>query len=364
MRKRFLNKYWSVAAVLVAIPFLAGASEGTINTGSIVLIPVAPNIYAVDPQFAGAAGAVIVTDAGVIVVDTHGTPATAEALIRAVDRLDAPPIRYVVNTHWHVDHHSGNEAYRSAFAGDVTIISHDATREDIPTQGAQQYKDTAPYRSFPIDAADEQLEQNLDSHGTPLTAEQIADITAFRDAQSEFVVRDSYKYSLPDVTFSQSITIHGTPTAEIFFVDPAHTRGDAVVYLHEEKVLVAGDLLTRPILWSWSSYPSTYVQTLLELEQLEIEKIIIGHGGPVLEGTDYLVLVRHFLETIVAYSEQAWEQELSTDEAVANAESNDEIQSYRREFVADTEQENRMFGQMVGWTIGRAYEELQAQKPD
>jgi glyoxylase-like metal-dependent hydrolase (beta-lactamase superfamily II) len=144
----------------------------------------------------------------------------------------------------------------------------------------------------------------------------------------------------------------------VFFLHPAHTRGDAVVYLPEQKVLVAGDLLTKPILWSWSSYPSTYVQTLRELEQLEIEKIIIGHGGPVLDGTDYLMLVRQFLETIVAYVEQAGEDMLSVDEAIERAESNTDIQSFRRQFVADNEQENRMFGQMVGWTISRAYEEL------
>ncbi len=362
MRERFLNKHWSIAAVLALIPLLTGSSAGSIDTGSVLLIPVAPSIYAVDPQFAGAAGAVIVSDAGVIVVDTHGTPATAEALIRAVELLDAPPIRYVINTHWHVDHHSGNEAYRNAFADDVIIISHDATREDIPTLGAGQYKDTAPYRSYPGAAADEQLQQALDSHGAPLTASQVADITAFRDAQSEFAARDGYLYALPNVTFSKSITIHGTPTVEIFFLHPAHTRGDAVVYLRDQKVLVAGDLLTKPILWSWSSYPSTYVQTLVELEQLEIEKIIIGHGGPVLDGTDYLVQVRQFLEAIVSHSERAYEQDLSVEEAIASAETESEIQSFRRKFVADTEQENQMFGQMVGWTIDRAYEELQSRE--
>jgi glyoxylase-like metal-dependent hydrolase (beta-lactamase superfamily II) len=360
MRKISLKRAGSIAAIFALAPFLTGADAGSINTGSIVLIPVTPNVYAVDPQFAGAAGAVIVTDAGTIVVDTHGTPATAEALIRAVDGLDAPPIRYVINTHWHVDHHSGNEAYRSAFADDVVIISHDATREDIPTLGAEQFVGAAPYRTMAVDAANEQLQQALDAHGVPLTESQLADITTFRDAQSQFAERDGYVYSLPNVTFSQSVTIHGSPSAEVFFLHPAHTRGDAVVYLREQKVLVAGDLLTKPILWSWSSYPSTYVQTLRELEQLEIEKIIIGHGGPVLDGTNYLVLVREFLETIVAYVEQAGEEKLSVDEAIENAESNTDIQSFRRQFVADNEQENRMFGQMVGWTISRAYEELQS----
>ena len=52
------------------------------------------------------------------------------------------------------------------------------------------------------------------------------------------------------------------------------------------------------------------------------------------------------------------EAEGSVDEAIERAESNTDIQSFRRQFVADNEQENRMFGQMVGWTISRAYEEL------
>ena len=327
-----------------------------------MLLPVAPNIYAVDPQFAGAAGAVIVTDAGVIVVDTHGTPATAEALIRAVELLDAPPIRYVINTHWHVDHHSGNEAYRNAFGNDVTIISHDATREDIPTLGAEQFQDTAPYRSNAIDAAAEQLQRTLDDHGAPLSASQIADITAFRDAQTAFAAGDDYAYTLPNVTFSEALTIHGAPPVEIFFLHPAHTRGDAIVYVPDQKVLIAGDLLTKPILWSWSSYPSTYVQTLADLGQLDIEKIIIGHGGPVLDGKDYLTLVRQFLEAIVTHSERAYEQGLSVDDAIANAKSIDEIQAFRRKFVADTEQENQMFGQMVGWTVDRSYVELQSRE--
>ena len=362
MRGQIPNKRRSIIVVLALIPIFAGADSDPINTGSILLIPVAPHVYAVDPQFAGATGAVIVSDTGVIVVDAHGTPATADALIRAVDTLNAPPIRYVINTHWHVDHHSGNEAYRNAFANDVTIISHDATREDIPTLGAGQFQETAPYRSNPISAADEQLQQALDAHGAPLSASQIADITAFRDAQAAFTAREDFSFTLPNVTFTESLTLHGTPEVEIFFLHPAHTRGDAIIYLREQKVLIAGDLLTKPILWSWASYPFGYVQTLAKLEKLDIEKIIIGHGGPVLDGKEYLTLARQFLEVIVTYSTQAYEQGLSVDDAVAGTASVTRIQSFRRQFVADTEQENQMFGQMVSWTVDRCYMELRSRE--
>jgi glyoxylase-like metal-dependent hydrolase (beta-lactamase superfamily II) len=49
------------------------------------------------------------------------------------------------------------------------------------------------------------------------------------------------------------------------------TAGDLFVYLPEQRLLFAGDLLTLPILWTWSSYPSDYVRTLRALEALEID---------------------------------------------------------------------------------------------
>jgi glyoxylase-like metal-dependent hydrolase (beta-lactamase superfamily II) len=150
--------------------------------------------------------------------------------------------------------------------------------------------------------------------------------------------------------------LHGDPyTVHVRYLYPAHTRGDVVVYIPEQKILIMGDILTKPILWTWSSYPRDYIRTLTELEALDVKKILIGHGGPVLENKSYLTTAREFMETIVDFAEQANADGLSVEEAVMQGAENSAIQTFRRRFVADNDQENQMFDQMISWTIDRAY---------
>lgn len=348
--------------------FLAGSlmpclSFGeTIHTGAHTLIEVAPGIYAVEPEFAGANAALIVNENDVIVVDSHGSPASAATLIDAVADLTNKPIRYVINTHWHVDHNSGNEAYINSFAANVDVIAHDYTREDIPTLGRGQFEQTAPYRSMPLNAAATQLQEGQDARGNPLSDTQRAAITKFHELQNAFVTTgDEFEFTLPNLTIDKSLTIHDERyTVQVLYLHPAHTRGDLVVYIPEQKVLVAGDILTQPILWTWSSYPADYIRTLAALEALDIEKIIIGHGGPVLEGKTYLSNVRNAMEVLVAFAERSRGAGLSSAQASELSASDAEIQGLRRQFVADNDQENGMFDQMVMWTIDRAYLEMES----
>jgi glyoxylase-like metal-dependent hydrolase (beta-lactamase superfamily II) len=347
-----------LTSLLVPLPSVGES----IHTGAHDLIEVAPGIYAVEPEFAGANAAVIVNEDGVIVVDSHGSPASAATLIDAVAELTDKPIRYVINSHWHVDHNSGNEAYIESFPDNVDVIAHHYTREDIPTLGRGQFEQTAPYRSMPLDAAAKQLQEGTDARGNPLSDRQRAAVTKFHELQNAFVTTgDEFEFTLPNLTIEKSLTIHDDRyTVQVLYLHPAHTRGDLVVYIPEQKVLVAGDILTQPILWTWSSYPADYIRTLTALEALDIEKIIIGHGGPVLEGKTYLTNVRHAMEVLVAFASRSRDAGLSSAQASEKSATYEDIQGLRRQFVADNDQENGMFDQMIRWTIDRAYQEMEA----
>src|SRR5918996_1521336 len=71
---------------------------------------------------------VVVYDQGVLVVDATYLPSRARADIALIRALTDKPVRFLVNTHWHMDHTYGNEAYRNAFP-DVVIVTERETRE-------------------------------------------------------------------------------------------------------------------------------------------------------------------------------------------------------------------------------------------
>lgn len=344
-----------LASVVFVLGLLSQRIEAQeLDTGAHTLIEVAPGIYAVEPKFAGANATVIINNTSVIVVDSHSSPASSATLIDAIRMLTVKPIRYVINTHWHVDHQSGNESYLDGLDGPVDIISHDYTREDIPSLGREQYEQSTPYLTMPLEAAAESLAE------TTLNSRQRSAVNKFHNLQQDFVsLGDAFEFTLPNLTIEKSVTLHSeTNTAEVLYLHPAHTRGDVVVYVPDQRVLIVGDILTQPILWTWSSYPQDYVKTLRALEMLDVDKILIGHGGPVLEGKDYLVTVRQLMEAIVTFSIAAAEAGLSAEQAVENGMVDATLQAYRRRFVADNEQENQMFDQMIGWTIDRAFLEI------
>ena len=60
-------------------------------------------------------------------------PSTARVMAAELRKLTDRPVRYVVTTHWHDDHHGGNEVYRELWPG-VEFVAHRDTREDILAQ--------------------------------------------------------------------------------------------------------------------------------------------------------------------------------------------------------------------------------------
>ena len=71
---------------------------------------------------------VFVRSKDVVVVDAHGRPSAASALIDQLKReVTNTPVRYVINTHFHGDHTQGNRAYRAS-GRPVDFISSTTTR--------------------------------------------------------------------------------------------------------------------------------------------------------------------------------------------------------------------------------------------
>lgn len=141
----------------------------------------------------------LVGRSGATVVDSCATERRTRALLAAVAGVSRAPVRTLVNTHHHGDHTYGNHLFAGA-----TIVGHEDTRREILRSGLPRGGDVF---------------EPIEFGGVEVTP--------------------------PTVTYRDGITLWVDDTrCEVRHVArPAHTTNDSIVWLPEQGVLFAGDLL-------------------------------------------------------------------------------------------------------------------------
>lgn len=119
----------------------------------------------------------------------------SEKIIQAVREITDKPIRFVINTHWHVDHTNGNE--NMAQHGAI-IIAHESVRKRM---------------------------------------------SGYQERSGGRIVPPQPFMALPRITFTDELTIHldSLRKMHIMHVEHAHTDGDAFVYFPQNNVIHLGD---------------------------------------------------------------------------------------------------------------------------
>jgi cyclase len=153
-----------------------------------------------DPAAQGNAGFVIGSDA-VLVVDTFATPAAAEELASEIRKLTSLPVKWVVNTHYHLDHVGGNSVFTIAGA---RVVAHENVRAWIRTENLKWRKE--------------------------ITEED-------RETLSRLV--------LPDLVYRDALTIWLGDRRVDVLSRPGHTGGDSIVFVPSANVLYGGDLIWK-----------------------------------------------------------------------------------------------------------------------
>ncbi|MBF0583027.1 MAG: MBL fold metallo-hydrolase [Magnetococcales bacterium] len=235
-----------------------------VQTACAELTRLADNVYAyvggkdASPahSFAANAGIVIGRD-GVLVIDTLISAKEGERFLADIRKVTDKPIKYVVNTHTHLDHAFGNCVFANLGA---TVISHEADQSMLAAKGAEILQSVGNYGLQPEDM-----------QGTEIV--------------------------LPTLAFSNRMSIDlGGETVRLIRSMPSHTAGSLVVHLPAEKLLFSGDILFtdfHPFLADGDF--AGWFQTLDELLAMEIEQIVPGHGPlstkkDLQEMKEYLVL--------------------------------------------------------------------------
>lgn len=257
----------------------------------------------------GSLGNAAIIDLGdiTLVVDTFSTIQAAEDLKAAAEYLTGNLVSYVINTHWHSDHTSGNQVFIPA----AHIISTSTTREIMNTFARDrlaQYQENTEQMHQAIEEFEEQIKQETD--------EKLKREMAWENASDrEFIkMLPNLVHSLPTITFDQQMTIHGSKRSiQLLTFGGGHTQSDAIVYIPEDKIVVIGDLVLskhHPVL-AYAN-PQEWLNILEQVELLDVETIVPGHGEVC--SLQELHEVKGYITDIMAIVAEAVQSKKSIDE--------------------------------------------------
>jgi glyoxylase-like metal-dependent hydrolase (beta-lactamase superfamily II) len=221
--------------------------------------------------------AVIVTNDGVVVVDSHSKPSAARAVYQHIQTVAKQPVRKIVNTHFHWDHWQGNEVYTSANRG-VEVIASEQTNDNLMRSEAGV--GGIPFIAKQLAALPAEIQKLRDESARASDAASKARIESnLRQAEAYFEELKQLKPVLPTRTVSVTQTLsEGGREIQLQVLGRAHTDGDLFVFLPKEKVVITGDALIDWMPFLNDGYPEDWVRTLDALEKLDFTHIIPGHG--------------------------------------------------------------------------------------
>ncbi len=203
---------------------------------------VAPDLYFLYDDLSSNS-AFLVTDEGVLVIDTRQHPAHGRDLIERIRKITDKPIKWVINTHAHGDHFYGNPAFKAAGA---TIIAHrDVVAGMLKNEQLEFTRRLAFFKSMDLDPAE-------------------------------------VKTVLPDVTFDSRLTIKlGGRVVEIMYLGAAQNPGDTLVYFPHARALYVGGPFANHNWSNMSFTPSMdgWIAMLNRIAAMEnVDMFLPGHG--------------------------------------------------------------------------------------
>jgi glyoxylase-like metal-dependent hydrolase (beta-lactamase superfamily II) len=184
----------------------------------------------------------IVTDSGVIVIDALASPRQGQQLVRTIRTVTQEPIKWLVLTHHHPDHHFGAIVFRRLGA---KVIAH-PDRSSLALEGGED----------------------------ALLADWVRVVGL--DAMRGFEFADQ-----PDrpVTGTDTLRLGGR-TVVISHPGAAHSAGDLTIWLPKERVLFAGDLLIEDgVTMVVDGNSSILLRALAGLDRLHPRVAVPGHGA-------------------------------------------------------------------------------------
>ena len=238
---------------------------------------IAPNVFAHIHSGVGwdiCNSGFIIGDDGVLVIDAMMVASQVRPYLEEIRKVTDKPIRYLVNTHHHVDHSFGNQFYLP-----TEVVSHRGCRESMITAGADVESLSQRYPQYRDDWVQSRL--------TPAS-----------------------------ITYEDKMIVHlGDRVIELLHPGPAHTYGDTLVYLPREKVLFTGDVAFQYLTpLARDGHVSNWIKvTNGILKDVNATTLVMGHG-PV-SGKEAVSWTLKYLRLVKRVSKSHFDQGASVEDA-------------------------------------------------
>ena len=241
-------------------------------------VKVSPHVYIIPdglvPQVPNVG--IIVGSRATMVIDPGLGFLSGQSIAREVAKVSRNSLVYVVNTHFHPEHTTGDVAFPTA-----KVIRATAQQQDVDEMG-MKWVATFASRS-------------------PAMAEILKD-ASFRKA---------------DELFESEKTVDlGGVRVRLIRLGPGHTRGDTVFFVEGENVLFSGDLAMHNIFPAFATPQSsarTWLTSLDALDKLNAKQVIGAHG--LKTDTSVIEAYRGILKTLQARAGELKKQGMSAEEA-------------------------------------------------
>ena len=224
----------------------------------------------------------VVTDAGVVVFDSLGTPALAASMLAAIAKVTNQPVKRVIVSHYHADHIYGLQVFKALGA---EIWAHTTGQEYLGSDEAQ----------LRMQQRRELLKPWVDEHTKLLPAD---------------------KWLTGDTDFEM-----GGVHFELRYVGPAHSNEDMAMFVQEDGVLYSGDLVFKGrVPYVGTADSRMWLQALDKLIAFKPKYMIPGHGSASGTPVADLKLTRDYLEYVRLAMGRAVKEFIPFDEAYAQTD--------------------------------------------
>lgn len=226
-----------------------------------------------------------------IVFDTFLSPDAAEELIRLVEEMKLSPVEYVINSHFDNDHVRGNQA----FSSEVKILSTKRTAELIAEEEPKAIAAEKVYAKSQFEYYDS-LDRFFEGDTASMEYLTIKMMKPYFEelSQSHLKIRTR----LPDTYVINERSLDGS-NRKVTLIEKGkgHTESDLVMYLPDEGILFAGDLVfnkAHPYLGY--GFFEELKERLNELESMGPRIVVPGHGDP--GGVETIRSTREYIEDL------------------------------------------------------------------